>query len=1199
MYKIFANGDILHHPMMFEGGYIVDNPAIKQSLNTHGSMEFTMLPEHPLYDSIAELSTIITVYDDTKELFRGRVLHCTKDFYNNKSVYVEGELAFLVDSVYRPFTFSGGVSEFFGALIENHNAQVEENKRFEIGMCTVTDPNDYIVRESVNPMNTWDLITEKLIKLLGGYIRVRVKNGIRYIDYIESYNHTSNQRVEFGKNLLEIEDFITSDEVVTCLIPYGVQYKEDDEGYTEKPENGSYNGNRLTIESVNGGVDYITNDLGISLYGKVWGTKNWDDVTLPENLLKKATEYLTDSICESVTLTINALNLHLADADIASIDLGDDVQVFSIPHDINRTLICTSKTINLTAPDKDEITLGGQAESVSRSVSSGESTQKRVTALEVDSQLNWERIERLKSDYAEITELVAEKATIEQLNAVEAYITNLDAEKVSADELEAAVASIHKLLADYATIDHLEANYATIERLEAVVGSFDMLLADYATIDHLETNYATINKLNADLAEVKKLFADYAKIKDLDAKYANIDFANINMAAVEQLFAKSGIIKDLVVGDTSITGELVGVTIKGDLIEGNTVKADKLVVKGEDGLYYKLNVTGETVEAQQTDENSLDGSIITAKSITATKINVKDLVAFGATIGGYHITDNALYSGVKTSADNTTRGVYMDSDGQFAVGDASNYLRFFKGSDGKYKLELSASSMTMSTGQTVEDAISNVQDAIDKARVIGGRNLLKKELIVTSGTTNAEKIDDLSVRVGISSENGDTYFYLKPVQDLDTDTVYTFSCTAENVPDGASWTFRPAGTSSELALTINANGRCSGSGTLAKSVTAGDWMLVDDSGTRPAALSGIVLRDFKLESGSVATDYTPAPEDVSEEIVKTSASKIEQFKGSIRLVVTDPDGNETSIKLDEENHITLTGTVLAQVIDVAKLFAGDITATGKIQFKNGLYSLLIDEAENQVALKSWTNLNLEGGSQVNILGGGNISISTAQSVGIDGQEIRIEGTRYKHSSFRVGRDKAALTIRGPLAVDEYAPIISAPTANGTWDIGTYNDDTLWVSYITNDNYEAGNNTRTARMAFQADNRLYLPGGLQLLDGAMTDYVVDKGFSNVWNYQKFASGRAIIWARITVSSVACTTALGDWYRTEDVVGQIAWPFTLAGIPSVTAAYGGDSTGALAWLRGQSTVDVFSGAYCVRPTSATLSGYMQIHVFGWWK
>lgn len=55
-------------------------------------------------------------------------------------------------------------------------------------------------------------------------------------------------------------------------------------------------------------------------------------------------------------------------------------------------------------------------------------------------------------------------------------------------------------------------------------------------------------------------------------------------------------------------------------------------MKGNDGLYYKLNTDGNTVSSEQTAYNSINGSIITAKSIAAEKIAVNDLVAFGATI---------------------------------------------------------------------------------------------------------------------------------------------------------------------------------------------------------------------------------------------------------------------------------------------------------------------------------------------------------------------------------------------------------------------------------------------------------------------------------------------------------------------------------------------------------------------------------------
>lgn len=326
----------------------------------------------------------------------------------------------------------------------------------------------------------------------------------------------------------------------------------------------------------------------------------------------------------------------------------------------------------------------------------------------------------------EVEILVAEKASIKDLEAESARIDDLVADNVTIkDTLTASKAEIDQLKAkDVEISGNLTAQNAEIENLKTT--KLDTEIADikYATIGSLEATNADIHNLKADYGEfkqlstdkfaandasIKKLEAEKANIKDLDAKYANIDFANIGKAAIENLFSKSGMIGDLVVGEGTITGTLVGVTIKGDLIEGGTVKADKLVVQGEDGLYYKLNVSAEKVSAQQTEYNSLNGSIITAKSITAEKVNVNDLVAFGATIGGFHITDSAIYSGVKESIDNTTRGTYMDDDGQFAIGDGSNYLKFFRDSNGKYKLDISASSIRFGTsGETVENVVQDM-----------------------------------------------------------------------------------------------------------------------------------------------------------------------------------------------------------------------------------------------------------------------------------------------------------------------------------------------------------------------------------------------------------------------------------------------------------------------------------------------------------
>lgn len=317
----------------------------------------------------------------------------------------------------------------------------------------------------------------------------------------------------------------------------------------------------------------------------------------------------------------------------------------------------------------------------------------------------------LRAVNANIESLVADNAVIKgQIKASEAKFGELEAADATiTGQLTAASADIEKLKTDKLDATTADITYATIKNLEATNADLYNLNATYGEFHDLTTQ-----RFEAVDAQIATLDADKLNAKEAALTYANIDFSNINEAAVEKLFTDSGIIKDLVVSEGKITGELVGVTIKGDLIEGNTIVADKLVVKGQNGLYYKLNTDGVTTEAEQTDYNSLNGTVIQAKSITAEKIAVDDLVAFGATIGGFNITTDALYSGVKNGVLNTTRGIYMDKTGQFSVGDSNNYLRYFKDeTTGKYKLQISAGSIEMSaSNKTLEDEIADLRDEI-------------------------------------------------------------------------------------------------------------------------------------------------------------------------------------------------------------------------------------------------------------------------------------------------------------------------------------------------------------------------------------------------------------------------------------------------------------------------------------------------------
>lgn len=338
---------------------------------------------------------------------------------------------------------------------------------------------------------------------------------------------------------------------------------------------------------------------------------------------------------------------------------------------------------------------------------------------------------KVVADKVSTSELEAEYATIESLTVTNGRINTLEASYVEADkavvsnlqasyleadkaivsQLEAATARIVTIEADYVKTDQLTATNARIGTIEADYVKTDQLTAVNGKIDNLKSEY-----IEADKAIIKDLDTERGRIDNLSSEYANIDFANISELAMNNFYANSGLIQNVTVKDGTITGELVGVTISGDRIIGNTIIADKLVVKGENGLYYKLNVNslGETTASSDPKyQNGLDGSVIIAKSITATKISVSDLVAFDATIGGFKITSNSIYSGVKESATNSTEGVYLDSNGQLSVGNSDTFFKYYIDTDGTRKLDISANSISFYAGsekKNVEDAIGEISD---------------------------------------------------------------------------------------------------------------------------------------------------------------------------------------------------------------------------------------------------------------------------------------------------------------------------------------------------------------------------------------------------------------------------------------------------------------------------------------------------------
>lgn len=264
-------------------------------------------------------------------------------------------------------------------------------------------------------------------------------------------------------------------------------------------------------------------------------------------------------------------------------------------------------------------------------------------------------------------ELDAFKAAISNLSANIATITDL-----SAEQLTAINAEIDKLTAKMADIKKI-----TVTDLNAINASIDVINTGILNAEQADIVAAEIKDLKVYTGKFAYLSAENIVAGKLDADFANLKTASIDEAAARNLIVRSGIIKN-VSSESGTFTELVGVRIKGDNIEGGTIAADKLIIKNsENGLYYQLNVNGmgETT-ATQTEYNSLNGKIIAAKTISAEKIQVADLVSFDATIGGFKISDTAIYSGVKNAIDNPSKGIHFSSDGQFSVGDDNTFIKY-------------------------------------------------------------------------------------------------------------------------------------------------------------------------------------------------------------------------------------------------------------------------------------------------------------------------------------------------------------------------------------------------------------------------------------------------------------------------------------------------------------------------------------------
>ena len=508
--------------------------------------------------------------------------------------------------------------------------------------------------------------------------------------------------IRYGKNLTDITNETDTSDVYTAVVPY----------YT----NGETTVVGNTIYSAH--VSDYTRAMIVPLDLSSYFSTDSDTLPTAAQVEEKARAYLNSNTPwqPSQNITVSFIDLASTEeykdtAQLQHIGLCDIVTVEYQKLGVKSKAKVIKTVYDVLLERYDSIELGDAKSSLADTVKS---------AVGVDTSKLADAVAGVKDNLRQV---------YKRIEATEAKIGEVDAETVKTKELEAAVADLGYVKSKdlesetakfgYIKTDELESavskfGYAKVNELEVVSGNVEKLTGRYSSFEESVTNRFQSNEATIVELQTSKLDAEDAEIK-----FANIDFSNIGKAAMEYFYAISGLIKNVSIGNATISGEIVGVTFKGDLIEGGTVAAEKLVLKGKDGLFYKLNIDslGEaTVSKDEEYQNGLDGSVLIKKSIAASKIDVEDLVAFGATIGGFHIDDHSIYSGVKTSADNTTRGVFLGDDGQIAFGDASNYIKYYKDNAGQYHLAVAAESLVFAaSGKSVETTLQEISGTANTA----------------------------------------------------------------------------------------------------------------------------------------------------------------------------------------------------------------------------------------------------------------------------------------------------------------------------------------------------------------------------------------------------------------------------------------------------------------------------------------------------
>lgn len=364
MYQLKYKNYILYDPRLADEKLIIRDPSVKLAVSKAGEMSFTVDAEHPYLSNLRRMSGLVELLDGTFPIYRGRITGDTKDFYGAHKIETEGIMAVLNDSIIPPFNFPGDFKDdtaykaaaangnvvefFFRWILSQHNAQVTAEQQIKPGVVTVSDPNNYITRNSEEYATAMTTISDKLLKSsLGGNLLIRYENDGNYLDYYAALPLTNTQTVEFAENLLDLSSETDGADIYTAILPEGK------DGLTI----GNLPDGDLTNDLVKSGLT-IYSKSGVATYGRITRHIKWGDVTVDTNLRTKAKAALADNgLSMPETITCKAVDLGWQDG-IQHFRVGRMTALFSTPHGYSASYPLMELAPDILDPGNTQITLG-------------------------------------------------------------------------------------------------------------------------------------------------------------------------------------------------------------------------------------------------------------------------------------------------------------------------------------------------------------------------------------------------------------------------------------------------------------------------------------------------------------------------------------------------------------------------------------------------------------------------------------------------------------------------------------------------------------------------------------------------------------------------------------------------------------------------------------------------------------------------